>query len=164
MASCRRSSYIISSNFFFACSPHWLSFPYLFIIRSWDGNHPSHGADIWNLTARGVGTLLHTTFSNWSKAKQAYPKPHGLGDFHARTGAAERDTLGYAFRNQKDSVYRLSFTFGHGAKDLTLHFSACGLEGPVDLESWGLDNVKVMISSTGLVGPKKVMPVLSTKN
>jgi len=37
----------------------------LFIIRSWDGNHPQHGRDIFNLSARNVGTLLHTTFSNW---------------------------------------------------------------------------------------------------
>ena len=119
----------------------------LFIIRSWDGNHPVHGRDVWSLSARGVGTLLHTTFSNWSKARQAYPKPYGTGGSPAQTGATERDTLGYAFRNVKDSVYRLSFTFRHSGHELTLHFSACGLEGPVDLESWGLDNAKVVLAT-----------------
>jgi len=117
----------------------------LFVIRSWDGNHPVHGRDVWNLTARGVGTLLHTTFSNWSKAGQSYPKAYGQGDFPMKTGAAEKGTLGYAFRTLTDSVYHLSLTFPHAGHELTLHFSAMGLEGPVDLESWGLDNVGVTL-------------------
>jgi hypothetical protein len=121
----------------------------LFIIRSWDGNHPVHGRDVWSLTARDVGTLLHTTFSNWSQAGQSYPESYGEGDFPMKTGASEKGTLGYAFRDLTDSVYRLSFTFPHTGHELTLHFSATGLEGPVDLESWGLDNVSVTVHPTG---------------
>jgi len=88
---------------------------------------------------------LHTTFSNWTRANQSYPGSFGSRDFPAQTDAAERDTLGYTFRDLTDSVYHLTFTFPH-SEDLTLHFSACGLEGPVDLESWGLDNVKVTVA------------------
>ena len=129
----------------------------LCVIRSWDGNHPVHGRDVWSLTARDVGTLLHTTFSNWPEAGQSYPESYGEGDFPMKTGAAEKGTLGYAFRDLTDSVYQLSFTFPHTGHELTLHFSATGLEGPVDLESWGLDNVRVT-AHADVPSPDRVTP------
>ncbi|MBI3949247.1 MAG: HYR domain-containing protein [Acidobacteria bacterium] len=136
----------------------------LFLIRSWDGNAFNAfgvGPDVWDLTVEGAPTtLLHTTFSNVDFIpgldRQAYPGPFPGGNFRARTGAAENNTLGYTFFfgppffpinygiRQVDSVYRLSFTFFHSASSLKFNFSASGLQ-PIGDESWGLDNVVVVV-------------------
>ena len=92
--------------------------------------------------------MLHTTFSNISHIEgysQAYPDAYPGGDYPARTGAAENNTLGYTFDDRPlDSVYQLGFTFPHSAGSLVLNFSAFGLQELWD-ESWGLDNVEVSV-------------------
>ena len=113
----------------------------LFLINSWDGNHD---ADIWDLIVVGGPTLLHTTFSNLDEFDwwQAYPDAYPGGSHPPHTGAVEVDTLGYGYYG--NSVYHLIFTFTHSASDLTLAFSASGLQELSD-ESWGLDNVEVRV-------------------
>jgi hypothetical protein len=73
----------------------------LYIIRTWDGNAPPlprAGPDIWDLSIVGEQTLLHTTFSNTgieANQYQAYPDNFPGGNYPARTGAAESNTLGF---------------------------------------------------------------------
>lgn len=131
----------------------------LFIIRSWDGNDPGFGPDVWNLSVAGGPTLLNTTFSPVdfpvgtpipAPRRQAFPDAFPGGDNPARTGAAENNTLGYTFffgsigeLRAVDSVYNLSFTFDHTASSVVFNFSASGLSPGIADESWGLDNVRV---------------------
>lgn len=142
----------------------------LFIIGSWDGSGPGtttqadqiaalggeriHGPDQWYFTADGQ-EILRTTFSNWPQYgfRQAYPGPYPEGDYPAQTGAVEITTLGYEYVGRDkinygpmDSVYRISRTFDHTGSDLLLTFAGEGLQG-LDDESWGLDNVRVLITT-----------------
>lgn len=113
----------------------------LFIIRTWDGNHPELGPDRWQLQVRGGATLVDATFSTYWN--QSYPG--ALGDeFPPRTGAVENDTLGYSLPGFGgfDSVYHFDFAVDHSGASLTLDFSGIGLQS-IDDESWGLDNVQV---------------------
>ena len=120
----------------------------LFILRSWDGNNQIHGPDIWQLKVDGGPTLLHTTFANapvnFEDFRQAYPDDYPGGDYPPYTGATEIKTLGYT--DAPDSVYHLRYTFDHIASIMSLDFSGQGLQEIKD-ESWGLDNVEVMILS-----------------
>jgi len=125
----------------------------LFVIQSWDGNQlrqgdATIGPDVWDLNVSGGPTLLHTTFSNWERYDyhQSYPDAYPGGDHPARAGAAETNSLGYAFGDDPllDAVYQLSFTFPHSMNSLVLNFSASGLQELSD-ESWGLDNVEVSV-------------------
>ena len=125
----------------------------LFVIRSWEGNVefiPSFtiiGPDVWDLTVLNGRTLLHTTFTNWPDFTQAYPGAFPEDDYPARTEATEVNSLGYQFEGvPMDSVYRLIFSLRHAEDDLTLIFSASGLQTLAD-ESWGLDNVEVRAST-----------------
>jgi hypothetical protein len=130
----------------------------LFILRSWDGNNQIYGPDIWQLKVDEGQTLLHTTFANAPPDlvdfMQAYPGAYPDHDYLPYTGAAEIKTLGYT--DAPDSVYHLSYSFDHTASILSLDFSGQGLQGIKD-ESWGLDNVEVMIFSAldfdGAVNP-----------
>ena len=58
--------------------------------------------------------------------------------FSAGTGAAERDTLGYA----SDAVYRVSVTVNHTASDVSLELLASNLTSG---ENWGIDNVTLSV-------------------
>ncbi|MFZ6026726.1 MAG: cadherin domain-containing protein [Chloroflexota bacterium] len=103
------------------------------------------GPDVWQFTADG-STLLHTTFSNWPDATQAYPGNLPSAGHPAWTGAAEIDSLGYVWGTSvKDAVYHLTFTFAHTGSTLQLDFSALGLQDIAD-ESWGIDNVRITVS------------------
>lgn len=132
----------------------------LFIIRSWDGNGPANGPDIWDVSVAGVSNLLHTTFSVLDGASsfpivpQAFPDAFPGGSHPARTGAAENNTLGYFYTNgttsvAADSVYRLSFSFPHFSNSLVLNLSGIGLQA-ITNESWGLDNILVQGSAAAI--------------
>ena len=140
----------------------------LFIIRSWDGNDTTWRPDIWNLSIDGGQTLLNTTFSNHNFALgsepgypqfQSYPAnydPKNIVNNPARQGAIETpNSLGYEFylwpisqTKPFDSVYSLSFTFNHSDSNLKLNFSTGSLGGGLDDESWGLDNLDVLVQPT----------------
>lgn len=133
----------------------------LLLIRSWDGNLTGNswiptgvdpisptavgeiGPDQWNLTVAGQ-EQIHTTFSNWDPIgfMQAYPGNFPGGDYQARTGATANNSMCY----EQDSTYRMQYTVAHSGADLTIDFSALGLQ-TIDNESWGLDNVTVSIAS-----------------
>ena len=126
----------------------------LLLIRTWHGSHPKWGPDIWELAVADGPTLLRATFSNvdfYSGCRQSFPDWVGAGQYAPRTGAAETNSLGYAFQGPPeiaerivDSVYRLSFTFPHSKGEIALSFSASGLEKE-NSETWGLDNVSVAV-------------------
>jgi Concanavalin A-like lectin/glucanases superfamily len=115
----------------------------LYILRTWDGDC----GDTWQLGLVDGRTLFRTTFSNMHEFghRQAYPGVSPGGSHPARTGAHERNTLGYRHGGKaRDSVYKLAFTFEHADRDLRLNFKGLGLQDLAD-ESWGLDNVRVIV-------------------
>jgi len=128
----------------------------LFIIQSWDGTRdPGFGPDRFQLRVFDGPTLLDTTFANVGFERQNYPDPFvgvlGTPDNPPQTGAAEVNTLGYAFFG--DSVYNLAFTFAHASSSLRLDFEAEVFEGIAN-ESWGLDNVAVSLDADASVVPE----------
>ncbi len=150
------------------CTPHdyvTLEFD-LYVIRTWDGNSPSWGPDVFDVSLGSGETLLHTTFSiargygMGDEQGQAYPDNYpGLREYPARTRAVEDGTLGYQDPYQPpgtyaDAVYHVSLTFPHTDGDLVVNFSASGLTSLAD-ESWGIDNLQVTPHSgdpTHLIG------------
>lgn len=137
----------------------------LFVMGTWDGN-ASHtprratkpvGPDEWRMGIDGGATLVDATFSNLDfytrqaedeARTQSYPSVLAGDSFPAKTGAAERNTLGCEWvfdgaARPVDSVYRLSFVVPHDAASVGLSFAGgAGLQ-PGDDECWGLKNVKV---------------------
>ncbi len=118
----------------------------LYLIRSWDGNQPLVGPDIFSFGVQGGPTLLRSSFAvqpiGWERP-QSYPAAAGAGDHAMGTGAAEFRSLGYTWASQgNDAVYRFSFLIPHASENVMLWFAAEGLQG-LDDESWGLDNVSV---------------------
>lgn len=137
----------------------------LYLILTWDGNGPTTGAvpagpDVFQLDVSGGQTLLRTTFSNNTGYppfdRQSYPAPYLQGDYPARTGASENNTLGYTYPQivssgvivqPADSVYEFSFRFWHESDSITFNFSANGLEGLIN-ETWGIDRITVAAVSS----------------
>jgi hypothetical protein len=146
----------------------------LYVIGTWDGNAAAGrngvavGPDVWRMSVGDPGqvdaheaegaVVLETTFSNFDqpgdpvvKEAQAQRWPAVLpGDSHpARTGAAERNTLGYQWdggngvARDLDSVYRISVVVPHTADAVRFDFAGAGGMATGDDETWGLDNVKV---------------------
>lgn len=115
----------------------------VFVLQSWDGNHPTVGPDLWSVGVVGGPSLLRTTFSN-SEPTQAFPDPYPGGEYPARTGASEIDTLGYPYIG--DAVYHLTFSFPHTGRTVAFNFAGLGLE-PLGNEGWGLDNVAVDVGT-----------------
>ncbi|MDC0708282.1 SBBP repeat-containing protein [Stigmatella sp. ncwal1] len=103
----------------------------LVLAGTWDGDG-SAGPHAWGLAVDGKAQL-ETTFSN-TNSKQSYPSRGSLPG----TGADALNTLGYG---KGDSLYRLKFTLSHKSSELKLNFFARGLKE----ETWGLDNVEVLV-------------------
>jgi len=137
----------------------------LFILNTWDGNDFRAGPDIWSLSVEDGPVLLNTTFANMhdgSRAQhppdllknvkvQSYPDEYPGGHNPIYTGADEVNTLGYMFNLNgaavpMDAVYKMRYTFRNSDGDITLNFSAHGLEA-LDNESWGIANVEVSVDS-----------------
>jgi Ca2+-binding RTX toxin-like protein len=134
----------------------------LFIIRYWDGNtgyaDSNYGDATFTLTTSNGQTLFNTTFSNYDttttpnySTTQSYPNSAGQGNYPARTGAVENNTLGYQnwYDGTKlDSVYHLTSTFTNASNPLSLNFTASGLGlwyNTSDVGSWGIDNISVRV-------------------
>ncbi|REJ42170.1 MAG: calcium-binding protein, partial [Microcystis flos-aquae DF17] len=127
----------------------------LFIIRYWDGNtgyaDSNYGDATFTLTTSNGQTLFNTTFSNYDTTTQSYPNSAGQGNYPARTGAVENNTLGYQnwYGGPKsDSVYHLTSTFTNASNLLSLNFTASGLQlwyNTSDVGSWGIDNISVRV-------------------
>ncbi|MCP4594532.1 MAG: PEP-CTERM sorting domain-containing protein [bacterium] len=135
----------------------------LFVIRSWDGNYDqdARGPDFWAYAVDSVPTDPEdpaqwdsvTTFSNWDPGtgpRQAYPLSYPVGDFPARQGASENNTLGFLFDDGggpvvDDAVYELNTgVLPHTGGSLVITFGADHLQSLSD-ESWGIDDVVVTL-------------------
>ena len=123
----------------------------LYVIRSWDGNDSQFGPDQFVAGIVDVGVLLHTSFSNAPWHNQSYPDAFPNGDSPYRTGAVERDSLGYGQDLWGDAVYHISLTASHDADDVVLGFAGINLQDLAD-ESFGLGNVQVRVVEEGLEG------------
>ncbi len=120
----------------------------LYVIRSWDGNGTQTGPDVFEFGYDGQ-TLKRTTFSQAvapDPRTQAYPGDFPGGVYDGRTGASECATLGYEFDLGQDCIYQISQAFSHSNSSLQLNFKASGLEA-LSNESWGIDNVRVMVET-----------------
>lgn len=142
----------------------------LYLLRSWDGNDPSFGQDVWKfdvLTSTGnvSNSVINATFSNFhlpsihghTNDYQSYPDQVGQGSHKAQTGSlrptdtTDPDTdLGYHFTvagrgdTPMSSVYRIERQVTAAELgSLKLKFSA-DLNHPIEDESWGIDNLKVV--------------------
>lgn len=132
----------------------------LYILRSWDGNQVELPDDfdpyqpiVEGQAATRIGPdsfqvrsgdtiFLDATFSNWAQFTQNYPSL----DSPAQSGAVAVNTLGYTYGDwQKDATYRIHLSFDHSEPMLVLDFLALGLQALED-ESWGIDNVSVIVS------------------
>jgi uncharacterized repeat protein (TIGR01451 family) len=150
----------------------------LFLIRSWDGNRVYWESDLQNASpdALVVGpdhwvlgidnqSLIDTTFSNWDSLgfRQAYPGIYPYGDFPARLGSVEKNTLGYTFSgNPMDGVYSMTVIAEHTANTFQLDFSAYNIQELID-ESWGVDNVCVHVAyDANLLGNTMYIPLVIT--
>lgn len=117
----------------------------MYIFDSMDGNDTGPGsgeeengvADPDVFTYRGDGKLIkRTTFSN--RHPQAFPGDYPGGDYPAKTGASDIDSLGY----DEDTTFPVSLSFRHSGKKVKFSTTASGLDDLND-ESWGFDNVVV---------------------
>ncbi|MEM6883401.1 MAG: redoxin domain-containing protein [Verrucomicrobiota bacterium] len=118
----------------------------LYLFRSWNGNNTREGMDIFTVML-GDGRILHrTNFSQrFSKQTQAFPGFYPLHRMPSRTGAMESNTLGSSFKGKpSSSVYRLTRTFPHDAKDLQLIIQGSS-DDDIDNEAWGIDNVSIRL-------------------
>ncbi|RYG48749.1 hypothetical protein EON79_03525 [bacterium] len=131
----------------------------LFLMGSWDGNGGLVSApDVFDIRVPGVGTLLHSTFSNNDEddaaglPMQSFPDPYPLGFHKAYAGALEVRNLGHTQiwqgrEYRRDAVYKLVFTFAHTLPDLDLLLDSLSVaegEGTLaDSESWGIGGVVV---------------------
>lgn len=137
----------------------------LFVMGTWDGNagHTPRratnpvGPDVWRMDVAGGPTLVEATFSNLDFAStqtqeaartQSYPSVLMGESLPAKTGAAERNTLGcqWVFDGVPrgvDSVYAMSFIIPHEAGAVGLYFEGGSGLQPNDDECWGLKNVRV---------------------
>ncbi|MBN1814854.1 MAG: DUF11 domain-containing protein, partial [Anaerolineae bacterium] len=150
----------------------------LYVIRSWDGsetavpqgdirvapaNTDEVGPDLWEAAISRGDRLLYTTFSNWDLYgfRQAYPGTYPDGDYPARTGARENQSLGYLFETiPMDAIYGIFLQFAHTDDMLELAFSGAGLQ-PLSDESWGMDNIEVCFSAQSVSHYSVYLPLLS---
>ncbi len=139
----------------------------VYTIRSWDGNDPDSGPDIFETSLVGGSTLLQTTFCNtyndWQHGymRQSYPLNHPEGSFPERTGAREVNTMGYNttgswYGEYGDSVYNVAHIFDHSNPTIGIVFRGQGLESVTD-ESWGLDNVVLAVRTTFPASPPEIL-------
>ena len=110
----------------------------LFAIGGWAGSDTKGGPDIWEFGEAGAARQVYSTFATTGRT-QSFPAPYPQGLFSRGSWVFESNTLGYS----ADSVFHIQRTFTHSATELVLEFRSSG-------ERWGLDNVEVWVTPTGL--------------
>lgn len=113
----------------------------LYVIESWDGNHPTYGGpDIFGTTLDGT-TMLSDSFGHYKFGTQ-WSQTYGPAALNPPgTGAVEFDTLGYP--RWGDQVVPISLCdLPHTNATATITFFAMGLQSLTD-ESWGIDNLEI---------------------
>jgi hypothetical protein len=132
-----------------------LSFDFV-LIRSWDGIVNGNPDEQFIVSITDGPTLLRSSFCAFytnPNSRQSYPAPTGKGSFPATLGAFKVAYLGYNFPLSSDSklrywdaIYRLNYRFAHTGATVAIRFQGFNLE-PVSNESWGLDNVGVVLDT-----------------
>ena len=120
----------------------------LYVLRSWDGDQPGLGPDVFGLKLEDTAVLIHTTFTNVEQFRQKFACKSGeettpacmeagaSGPF----GAAAINTLGFGL----ESIHKIKRTFAHDRSFLWLTFFG-ELKELINDESWGLDNVRIEV-------------------
>lgn len=114
----------------------------LAIIGPWNG---AAGPATWGIL-EDANVLAHTTFSNTADV-QSWPGPYPGDLYTARSGAIERNSLGYGGDTDTwphgDSVYWFELAFAHTGDTLTLTFY--GQDLPADAV-WLLDDIRLSLA------------------
>ena len=120
----------------------------LYIIDSWDGSDFLNGADYFQVGYSGsIDNLLSETFIGC-------PDPR-FGSYAATQPEFCGADVGFN-PGHPDAIYRNlddGFVFQHSATTLNINFTGSGLQGVED-ESWGIDNVRVTVSTAAAVQPR----------
>lgn len=121
-----------------------LSFDF-YCIDSWDGDDPRYGPDRFTVKLNNSTTLLNESFGNVYPV-QSFPKTPSIGP----------SNLG--FGSFPDSIYRkINLTFQvPDSQVFTLRFAGVNLQG-IDDESWGIDNVRVILNVVPAPGPTALL-------
>jgi hypothetical protein len=124
----------------------------LYILRTWDGENPGDGPDVWGLKLEDTAVLINTSFAIGNTIKQRFACKSGEEATPACQGSgavgpfgAAINSLGY---NWGDNVYKIKRTFAHDRSFLILTFFGDLKEylpenRNTNNESWGLDNMRI---------------------
>jgi len=145
----------------------------LAVLRTWDGSVPiteepdATGPDYFSISLSGGPTLVYTTFSNLGEDVfeenarfQNFPSLIPGDRLPARSGAQEKNTLGYEFTRsttgvayKMDTTYRISLLVPHKDAKAAIDLAAMDLQAADD-ESWGVLDVQVQpLAAAAVPGP-----------
>jgi hypothetical protein len=126
----------------------------LYILKTWDGDNPGDGPDVWGLKLEDSMDLINTTFTLGNTIMQKFACKSGEETTPACMVAGARGPLGAVINSlgipPGDSVYKIKRTFAHDRSFLMLTFFGDLKEylpenRQIGNESWGLDNVRVEV-------------------
>lgn len=113
------------------------------IMRSYDGNAPQQGPDIFYIYSDD-GRVLYATSFSWY-VPQAYPGFFGIHTAPLATGVEARNTFGFIHLGEpRDGKFHVEIVFPHRQTKLGFRFLATTQSAITD-EAWGLLNVKVSL-------------------
>lgn len=115
------------------------------IFCHWDGIWKAYGPDTWKASIKNGPTLLETTFSNFSRAKQNFPDEIGLHTFPPQTGANSIGDLDFveelgehkAGWKDLDATYRIWLAASHSDPIATFAFCGNFHDNPDNINDWG---------------------------
>jgi PASTA domain len=121
----------------------------LYVLRSWDGEQPGLGPDVFGLKLEDTAVLIHTTFTNVEQFKQKFACKSGEETTPACMGAGATGPFGAAAINTLgfgawESIHKIKRTFSHDRSFLMLTFFG-ELKEQIHDESWGLDNIRIEV-------------------
>ena len=124
----------------------------LYILKTWDGDNPGDGPDVWGLKLEDTAVLINTTFTIGSTVKQRFACKSGEEATPACQGNGAVGPFGAAINSlgfvPGDNVYKIKRTFAHDRSFLILTFFGDLKEvlpenRQIGNESWGLDNLRI---------------------
>jgi len=126
----------------------------LYILKTWDGDNPGDGPDVWGLKLEDTADLINTTFTNGGAIRQRFACKSGEETAPACQGSGAVGPFGAAINslgtNPANTVYKIKRTFAHDRSFLILTFFGDLKEvlpenRQIGNESWGLDNVRIEV-------------------